>query len=266
MLEQPSLQTEIPARPGVAVVVAELDGSMIPVVHTAEPQPGLDRRKTRPLDWKEARLALAYAWGSVTPRLGATLGGPEQAGAYWADCVIGSGAGRQTFIHCLGDGATWIAGQAEQYFGIQARFTIDFSHLSEYLAAAAPRCAPDQPQAWLEQQKQHFKENRSDAVLDGLAPCLERDKPAAGAEAPVQACYRYIDNRPGQFDYQSALAAGLPIGSGEVESTHRYVIQARLKLAGAWWKQDNAAKILALRIVRANHEWEDYWQDQKKAA
>ncbi|MSO23222.1 MAG: ISKra4 family transposase, partial [Acidobacteria bacterium] len=49
--------------------------------------------------------------------------------------------------------------------------------------------------------------------------------------------------------YQSALVAGLPIGSGEVESAHRYVIQARLKRAGAWWKEDNAAKMLALRIV-----------------
>jgi hypothetical protein len=35
------------------------------------------------------------------------------------------------------------------------------------------------------------------------------------------------------------LAAGLPIGSGEIESAHRYVIQNRLKIAGAWWKMEN---------------------------
>lgn len=221
MLEQESLQTQIPDRAGVAVVVAELDGSMIPVVRTAEPEPGLDRRTTRQLDWQEARLALAYRQGSVTPRFGATLGGAEKAGAQWADCVIRSGAGQQTFIHCLGDGAPWIAGQAEQRFGTQARYLIDFFHLSEYLSAAAPRCVADQPQAWLEQQKQHLKQNRPEAVLAALAPCLERHKATADQPAPVQACYRYIDNRPGQFDYHSALAAGLPIGSGEVESAHR---------------------------------------------
>ena len=236
MLEQESVQTQIPDRPGVAGVVAELDGSMIPVVRT----------------------------GSVTPRFGATLGGPEKAGAQWADGVIRCGAGQQTFIHCLGDGATWIAEQAEQRFGTQARYLIDFFHLSEYLSAAA-RVA-DQPQAWLEQQKQHLKQNRPDAVLDALAPHLERHKATADKPAPVKACYRYIHNRPGQFDYQSALAAGLPIGSGEVESAHRYVIQARLKLAGAWWKEDNAAKMLALRIVRANNEWEAYWQNSNQKA
>ena len=32
----------------------------------------------------------------------------------------------------------------------------------------------------------------------------------------------------------------LPIGSGEIESAHRHLVQKRLKLAGAWWKETNA--------------------------
>jgi len=36
----------------------------------------------------------------------------------------------------------------------------------------------------------------------------------------------------------------LPIGSGEVESAHRYVIQERLKLPGAWWAHPNAQAML----------------------
>ena len=49
------------------------------------------------------------------------------------------------------------------------------------------------------------------------------------------------------------------MGLGEVESGHRYLIQARLKLSGAWWKIDNAAKMLALRVTRGNHNWDTYW-------
>lgn len=266
LLLQQVLQSEIPDREGVAVVIAELDGSLIPIVQTAAPEPGRDRRKTRVLDWQEARLALAYPYGSVTPRFGATLGGVEQAGTHWADCVVRAGAGRQTRIHCVSDGAPWIAEQADQRFGTQARFLIDFYHLCDYLHAAASSCAPDQPQAWMQQQKQHLKANQTEAVLDALAPFLERDRSSTREQAPVQACYRYIDNRPGQFDYQAALAAGLPIGSGEIESAHRYVIQDRLKRAGAWWKEDNAAKMLALRVVRANDEWDAYWQNLQLTA
>jgi len=51
----------------------------------------------------------------------------------------------------------------------------------------------------------------------------------------------------------------LPIGSGEIESAHRYVFQNRLKIAGGWWKMENLGKMIALRVLRANGGWEDYW-------
>jgi len=57
----------------------------------------------------------------------------------------------------------------------------------------------------------------------------------------------------------------LPIGSGEIESAHRYIIQERLKITGAWWKEENAADMLALRINRANRNWESYWNSRKAA-
>ena len=78
-------------------------------------------------------------------------------------------------------------------------------------------------------------------------------------QAPVRRCYGYLANRPGQFNYQAAIAANLPIGSGEVESAQRYVIQQRLKLPGAWWTIDNAQAMLNLRVLRENGQWNNYW-------
>lgn len=76
-------------------------------------------------------------------------------------------------------------------------------------------------------------------------------------EIPVRRCLRYIESRPDCFDYKGALERGLPIGSGEIESGHKKsVLQSRLKLSGAWWKQKNAEKIMALRTTRANKEWQ----------
>ncbi len=150
----------------VAQLIAETDGTMIPKVEVDENATD-DRRKTRQVGWKEARLSLVYAKGSVQPVFGVTTGSPEQAGAQ-----------------------------------------------------------------------------------------LVEDK-----DAPVRACHRYISNRADQFDYPHALAAELPIGSGEIESAHRYVIQERLKIPGAWWKVENADKMLALRTMRANGNW-----DSAKAA
>lgn len=74
------------------------------------------------------------------------------------------------------------------------------------------------------------------------------------------ACYRYLSNRTDQLDYKTAIEKGFPIGSGEIESAHRYVIQERLKLPGAWWKAANADAMLACSKVRSNNRWNDYWE------
>lgn len=248
-------------------VITEADGSLVPIVRSAEVADGakVDRRKRKELSWREARLCLAHQPGQLTARYAATLGDVEATGARWLDCVARAGAGSQTQIHCVGDGAAWIALQAKQSFGTQATYLVDFYHVSAYLSAAAPHIAPTGTAAWRQQQQARLKENELEAVLAELRPHLEAAQ-TPEAEAPVRACQRYLTNQREHLDYRSALAQNLPIGSGAVESGHRYVIQARLKRAGAWWKEENVEKMLALRVNRANGEWEAYWQRQRQGA
>ena len=75
-------------------------------------------------------------------------------------------------------------------------------------------------------------------------------------------CIRYIENRESQFAYDKALAKGLPIGSGKIESTHRNIIQQRMKKPGAWWKPDLAEAMINLRILRANGDWDAFWKGE----
>ncbi len=267
--EKETLVTEIPEHAGQECIIAGMDGTMVPIVDTTDKindngKP-IDRRKTRTVGWKEARLALSHPKDSVTPIFGATLGDTEEAGDHLAHCAIHCGLGQQTNVHCFGDGAPWIADQVDRIFETQAEFLIDFYHLCDYLAAASKRCAPDDPSGWLEEMKQLMKENRESEVMQALKPFIEADS-VKDKDAPVRTCHRYIMNRPGQFNYKGALEANLPIGSGEVESAHRYVIQDRLKIAGAWWKEANAQNMLALRTLRANGDWDTYWNDIKRAA
>jgi len=88
------------------------------------------------------------------------------------------------------------------------------------------------------------------------------------SDAPVRQCHRYLSHRLEQLNYQSALVRDLPIGSGEIESAHRYIVQQRLKRPGAWWRAANADHMLApLRLNRANGQWDAYWaKDLKQAA
>jgi len=138
---------------------------------------------------------------------------------------------------------------------------VDFFHTCEYLGAAASAVAANDGGDWLETQKDRLKANQAGAVLEALAPYLD-----AGYEGPVADCDRYLRNRLSQLDYKGALEKGLPIGSGEIESAHRYVIQERIKLPGAWWRTENIEAMLALRLARANREYDDYWRGIEKQA
>ena len=92
----------------VEQLVAETDGSLIPKVEVDENASG-DRRKTRRVGWKEARLSLVYAKGCVQPVFGVTTGSPEQAGAQLAACAKRVGLGARTRVHGVCDGDPWIA-------------------------------------------------------------------------------------------------------------------------------------------------------------
>ncbi|MCP4152069.1 MAG: hypothetical protein GY757_30285 [bacterium] len=196
------------------------------------------------------------------PVFGCTLGSPDDTGDRLLCCAISSGLGLETEVHCVGDGAPWIAGQSERVFG--TGFLIDFYHLCDYLSAASKACAPDDHKAFFKKLKPLMKDSQVSAVTELLNPFAEPDS-VPDDKAPVRCCIRYMTNRPDQFDYKGALEKGLPIGSGEVESAHRYIIQDRLKIAGAWWKEDNAQNMISLRILRANGDWEDYWEKNKAA-
>ena len=76
-------------------------------------------------------------------------------------------------------------------------------------------CAKDKS-AWRKEKQDWLKDNRWPEVLESLRPFLE-EAGIPDPQAPVRACFCYLSNRTPFLDYKGALAAGLPIGSGEIE-------------------------------------------------
>ena len=241
----------LPAK-GAQHIIAEADGTMICTV-----QPG-SREDKRPRDWKEMRLAAAQAKDSATPVYAATFGSVEQCGRRWGHCARQAGWGLNSQIHSVGDGAEWIRLQTQEVFRAQGSFLCDFYHVSEYLGAAAVTCRPKHPDQWRRIQQERLRQGAVQKVLDALKESLE---PIGTPEekAPVQNSHRYLTNRIDCLNYPRALELGLPIGSGMIESGHRHVLQARLKKAGAAWLQTNADRIAQLRVLRANQQWDAFW-------
>lgn len=247
-----AITTLAAAAPPAQQLITQMDGSMIPVM---QPGSGEDARQGRRLFWREVRLCCARQHGQTTAHYGASLGSAETASWLWRATAQSAGLGEKTRVHGVGDGAPWIVDKFQENFGAQGSYLLDFYHVSEYLAAAAAVIQPKHPNRWRRRQQGRLLENK----VAGVLRALQAHREAETAEVQlVNAAYQYLHKRRDHLDYAGARRQRLPIGSGEIESGHRHVIQQRLKLAGCWWKETHAQAMLNLRVARANNRWSAY--------
>jgi hypothetical protein len=111
-------------------------------------------------------------------------------------------------------------------------------------------------EAWVADQMGRIDGGRVELVLERLREHKGRGKKR------VKALLAHLTRLRDAVDYDAFRAEGLPIGSGEVESAHRTIPQKRLKLPGAWWRPDNINPMLALRVLRRNEWWNDFWREE----
>jgi hypothetical protein len=236
-------------------LIAEDDGSMVPIVEILKGTG--DARKRRVLSWKEYRLAAIQKAGEIGWLYAVAYGSVNAVGDSLAIISERAGFGEKTEVHGLGDGAIWVREQMERVFGCQLKFLIDFFHLCDYLSAAGDIFGEGKA-AWMEKTKDDLKKGQIENILKELKQHEERSPDCK----ELKDCIRYIENRESQFAYDEALAKGLPIGSGKIESSHRNIIQQRMKKPGAWWKTDLAESMINLRALRANGDWNKFWEEE----
>lgn len=236
-------------------IVAEADGTMLPIVDTSSAPLGADRRKHRVVRWQEARVVAARALGEATTHYDATLGDVADAGCRWSQTAAAAGWAANTRIHAVGDGAPWLATQTRERFGQNSTFLLDLYHVCDYLVAVWP-----DDKAVVHTHRDDLKTSGSATVLTALRAKLEPPSTPEPA-APARAALRYLENRLDQLDYPAAIRHGLPVGSGLIESAHRHLLQSRLKLAGSWWTHPHAHNMAQLRVTRANGLWDNYWRN-----
>ena len=249
------------------ILVSETDGSMVPIVEIdslKKAEKG-DARKARKVLWKEVKLSFARGKDKTNRFYEGGICTAEEAGKKMLDCALLAGMKMGTYVHALGDGAPWIYEQVKLKFCNRSGYLIDFFHLCEYLSEVAVWCDVFEPKKWLETSKEKLRTGRQKEVFEEVKRKYEgldnKDQ-----DNGLTRCFRYMEKRLECMDYQKALLKGLPIGSGEIESSHRHVIQKRLKIAGAWWKQENANAMINLRTTRLNGFWEAYWDFARNAA
>ncbi len=166
------------------------------------------------------------------------------------------GLERAAEVCAVQDGAEWLQGQVD-YHRADAVRILDFAHaasavseIGEAVRAAGGRL----PAKWLEGVLHQLKHQGPQRVLTHLAWLTARYPSEASQEK-----LNYLQKREAHMQYPTYQAAGWPIGSGNVESANKVVVEARLKGAGMRWARHNVNSMLVLRNAVCNRQWGETW-------
>lgn len=152
------------------------------------------------------------------------------------------------------DGAAWLRNWIEDAYP-KAVSILDFYHAKEYLCQFAKACFSDDAQrhGWIQKQEALLLESQTQQVIDEIYT-LNKAKPLEAGSKAIE----YYSSNIKRMNYAcyKTIGKGL-IGSGAMESAHKTVIQCRMKLSGQRWSKQGAQKMLRLRTIKMNNQWND---------
>ena len=257
------------ASQGVDTMLLELDGCEIRTgVYMTAAEAGVSdrgpRQRVRLENWRDVRTGLARPLEASERLVVCRLDSYDEVCEQLFGVACAQGLTPQSQVVVPGDGANGLREAVLLAFP-KAQYILDHPHLKSQLydTATALELEGAARHAWVSEHLDRFWAGEVDQVLETWQ-ARQEDEPNERLRQLIEHVSRFEDC----VDYGAYHERGWPLGSGEVESAHRYVPQERLKIAGACWNPDNVNPMLALRVIRTNHWWDDFWQwrlEQKQA-
>lgn len=159
---------------------------------------------------------------------------------------------------CDGAPEMWNLLDGELDADIDRMRVLDFYHVIEKLSPAAKVLFDTDANKNLKRWKLRLI-NTDQAAKSILRELLESglEHVRVDATQPVHNAITYLRNNHDKMNYASARAAGLPIGSGNVEATCKSLVGVRMKRCGSRWKVKTGEIIIQLRALALSDRWAD---------
>lgn len=248
---------------GVEQMIVEIDGCEIrtavftPIENSTETTPVYQNlKKQKVINWRDVRIGFARPLDARSK----TYVGKKDAYAEVVSDVFQAavleGMRPHTPVIGIGDGGLGLKEALEQQFPTM-QFILDKPHVKDHLYETAEALGISR------QDRAAWVTPRLEAICHGNVAQVTQELEADYAQVPHERVHRligYLTRFSEAVDYNRFTEQGYPIGSGEVESAHKVIPQKRLKLPGACWHPDSINPMVALRILRANDWWDDFWK------
>ncbi len=221
--------------------------------------------------WREPKLLTIYVVDDNGERdrtlpmvIDGTMGDADDIVALLIGHLRMRGAQHCRSLALVGDGAHWIwrrASQVREGVGLPAeRFceVVDFYHAVEKFTAVAdtqPQWSRKTRLTFLTRNRRRLLRGQLDAMYEELTR-LMTDAPPEIAVA-IDKVLNYFDHHNHRMNYPAYRRAGVPLGSGAVESAIRRVVNQRLKGTSIYWTEDHAEDVLHLRAHLKAGRWDE---------
>jgi hypothetical protein len=245
-------------------MLVELDGCEIRTGTFApaegDPRDGQPDRK-KVLAWRDVRVGLARPMSAESKLYVAQMEKYPTVISQLHSVATMLGMSEQTDVIAVADGGQGLReGLEDQFHNMQ--FILDKPHLKNHLyeTASALGLNEDQQRQWVHARLDRISRGHAEEILNEL-----KIQNTTAPNDRLRQFIGYLSRFRDAVDYDRFKQLGYPIGSGEVESAHRSIPQQRLKLPGACWHPGSINPMLALRVIRANGWWDDYWAHRSDA-
>lgn len=147
--------------------------------------------------------------------------------------------------------------------GIEDRvqaYILDFIHLLEYVwKVANAHLGEKNPEreAWVKAQAQLLLDSQHQEVIQQWTK-LQEGGLSENKQQQIQKSITYLSNRPHMLDYKTFLEKGFPITTGAVESACGHFVKSRMERNAMHWGKKGAQKMLNMRAIKKNQDWEAY--------
>lgn len=138
----------------------------------------------------------------------------------------------------ISDGASWITNWITKVYPDSLQI-LDFYHVCEKLATIPQLVSCKK--GWFDEQKTQLLTGRIDLVCATI-------KELNSFEGKKE-LLNYLENNSFRMKYHEYRKKGLMISSGPIESSHRTVLQSRMKRSGQRWSNTGCDAMIKLRIA-----------------
>lgn len=173
----------------------------------------------------------------------------------------GYGAKKSLFI---ADGSEHIWRFQQQYFP-EAETCLDWYHVAEKVWTAGECLFPEgsaELKQWVAEQLKLLRRGDCSTLLTRLSDALSAIPKTGpgnrGKRERLLEILKYLSEHQGRMRYDDLRRQDLDIGSGAVEGAVRNLVGMRLDGPGMRWSRGRSERLLHLRCILLNGQWDDF--------